>query len=374
MEQSTCAFNVTMKDVGTDHEYNFVLSFYERDKSISLYDVKNKRMFLKRNVPTEGIEMGALYIGANITVFSRSLKIVDFADEKTKRLFTTSRGAGLLLIKPDSYRNIGQILDIIYHTPGLSVGRLRMVKFTSDNHHNSSSSISHHDSAQSFIALGSSSTTPSSLVGDNCLAVEIVGEDIIARLHELVGPADPNDAKQAAPASLRAIFGKSKDKNAIHVSSDIGSAKAELAFLFDRSYPYTSVFTHCSVCIIRPHAVASKFAGNILDHILSTGLEVSGLRSISITTEDAADFFESYRTVVSEYERWVKELSSGPCIVMEVRGDHNIVQTVRELAGPYDPIIAKQLYPESLRAKYGIDNVRNALLWTMYCNGSSWRS
>lgn len=80
--------------------------------------------------------------------------------------------------------------------------------------------------------------------------------------------------------------------------------------------------------------------------------------SVALSRNDAADYLEPYKTVVPEFERWVKELSSGPCVVVEVRGE-GVVPALRELAGPYDPVIAKHLRPSSLRAKYGVDTVKN---------------
>ena len=57
------------------------------------------------------------------------MKIVGFADEKTRRLFATTRGAALLLVKPDAYQQMGELLDLVYHC-GISVGRLRMLRLT----------------------------------------------------------------------------------------------------------------------------------------------------------------------------------------------------------------------------------------------------
>ena len=44
-----------------------------------------------------------------------------------------------------------------------------------------------------------------------------------------------------------------------------------------------------------------------------------------------------YRGVVQEYTGMVDELSSGPCIVMEVRAN-NCPAMFREMVGPSDPV------------------------------------
>jgi nucleoside-diphosphate kinase len=284
-------------------------------------------------------------------VCARALRVTGAADDKTRRMFATTRGAAVLLVQPGAYAAAGQVLTAVYAAAaaggGLAVGRLRTLRLSPAG-------------AAEFLALGASATAADSLVGDNCLAIEVVGEDVVARLHELAGPADPADARAAAPTSLRAVFGKSRANNAIHVSADAATAKAEVAYVFDRAYPQTSVATHCSAVVVKPHAVAAAAAGAVFDALVSAGLEVSAVRSTALTRSDAADFLEVYRTVVPEYERWVRELSSGPCVALEVRGE-GAVGAVRDLAGPFDPTVARELRPDTLRARFGVDNVRNGL-------------
>jgi nucleoside-diphosphate kinase len=45
---------------------------------------------------------------------------------------------------------------------------------------------------------------------------------------------------------------------------------------------------------------------------------------------------------------------------MEIRQE-NVVETFRALSGPMDPEIAKSLRPNTLRARFGVDRVRNAV-------------
>jgi len=72
------------------------------------------------------------------------------------------------------------------------------------------------------------------------------------------------------------------------------------------------------------------------------------------------EFFEVYKGVLPEYSALAEHLTNGPCIALEIRQE-NAVNNFRELCGPHDPEIAKVLRANSLRAKFGIDRVRNAL-------------
>ena len=54
-------------------------------------------------------------------------------------------------------------------------------------------------------------------------------------------------------------------------------------------------------------------------------------------------------------------MSNGPTLILEVRGDGDIVNNFRNFVGPYDPEIAQHLEPTTLRAKFGSDRVKNAV-------------
>ena len=54
------------------------------------FDLKNKRIFLKRCEYPQ-IQLKDLYIGSVLTVYSRQLKVVDYADVFTRSKFEVHR-------------------------------------------------------------------------------------------------------------------------------------------------------------------------------------------------------------------------------------------------------------------------------------------
>lgn len=56
----------------------------------------------------------------------------------------------------------------------------------------------------------------------------------------------------------------------------------------------------------------------------------------------------------------VDQLFSGPCVAIEVRAE-KAVSAFRELCGPSDPAVAKHIRPDTLRAKFGTDRLKNAV-------------
>lgn len=51
---------------------------------------------------------------------------------------------------------------------------------------------------------------------------------------------------------------------------------------------------------------------------------------------EADEFLDIYRNLQPEFNQIVEELSSGPCIALEVR-HNNVVSSLREVCGPHDP-------------------------------------
>jgi nucleoside-diphosphate kinase len=75
-------------------------------------------------------------------------------------------------------------------------------------------------------------------------------------------------------------------------------------------------------------------------------------------------FLEVYDSVLKEYFALVKEFSSGPIVALALSSSVNsvdVVHALRELCGPQDVGLAKRARPESLRARYAVDQVRKAV-------------
>ena len=53
------------------------------------YDVKNKRMFLKR-AECPQVTLKDLYIGSVLTIYSRQIKLADYGDVYTKKKFESA--------------------------------------------------------------------------------------------------------------------------------------------------------------------------------------------------------------------------------------------------------------------------------------------
>ena len=70
-----------------------------------------------------------------------------------------------------------------------------------------------------------------------CLALQVVGEldndvDIVSRFRKYCGPIDPIVAKSLRPGTLRAKYGESLIKNAVHCTDLIDDGPLEVEYFF----------------------------------------------------------------------------------------------------------------------------------------------
>lgn len=336
----------------------FLLYYYPADNTVELYDVKTKKTFLRRTT-CEGIQAKDFYVGSTVTVYSRNIKIIDFADETTKIKLQTKTQKTFALVKPDVMDKMGEILKRIM-TSNFHIANIKMVKLTKEQ-------------ATEFCQGKESAQMPyivNFLTSDSILALEILGDDAITQWLKLIGPEDSDQARKEAPTSLRACYGKDNIQNGLHGSENPADAEKELSFFFPdaksrRKGPdNTAKLTNCTCCIIKPHAVQEKLAGHIIEDIQKAGFIISAIQQFHVDPVNAEEFLEVYKGVLAEYGAMVGELQSGPCIVMEITHkdtDCDIHMDFRKLCGPMDPDIARQVRPDTLRAKYGKTKVQNAV-------------
>lgn len=124
--------------------------------------------------------------------------------------------------------------------------------------------------------------------------------------------------------------------------------------------------------VVLPHAVAKGQAGPLLRDLgralaathdggdAAGPLTLTALQMFDLELVTAEEFLEVYKHVVPEFGDMAAELSDGLMLALEVRG-RDAVQRVRRIVGPRDVDIAKQIRPDTLRAKYGVSTVKNAL-------------
>lgn len=163
-----------------------------------------------------------------------------------------------------------------------------------------------------------------------------------------------------APSTLRAAYGSDSVKNAVHGAADFQQKKTQMDQFFSGELPTSAMFSNCTCAVIKPHAIQAGHAGAIIDTILEEGFEISAMQMFHLDRPTAEEFFEIYQGVLPDFTQITEQMTTGPCIAMEIRQE-NAVQAFRDLCGPMDPDIAKNLRPNTLRARFGSDRIKNAI-------------
>lgn len=94
----------------------------------------------------------------------------------------------------------------------------------------------------------------------------------------------------------------------MHVSADAGAVQRETEFFFSehvRNTGFTAQLSNCSLCLIKPHVVASGHAGAIIDRILDEGFEISAISSVFLSRNEAEDLMSLYKTMVRDFPQTI---------------------------------------------------------------------
>ncbi|TPX68700.1 nucleoside-diphosphate kinase [Spizellomyces sp. 'palustris'] len=347
-------FVVDWHDVHADITRSYQLFFYPADQTAEMYDVKQRRTFLKRT--RVDAKLQNLYIGAVVVVNARQLVVRGYGDEFTRAQLEQRMERTMLFIKPHAISRVGEILDTLLKKDFI-ICRCRMVQLTRRQ-------------AEGMVK-GELSGRPgysdilASMECGRALAVELMKPRAISELRDLAGPELVQDAMQSLPSSLRALYGENGHKNGVHVPSSPDGVKQAVDAIFnDSAYSQlarTARFQDCTLALIRPHAVNDGLTGQIIKEITKAGYHVTDMELFRLDKSNAEEFLEVYKGVISEYHHILDQLTSGPVIALEITGKPNIVSEFREFCGPMDPELSHVLRPNSLRAKFGVDQVHNAV-------------
>ncbi|OXB74967.1 UNVERIFIED_CONTAM: hypothetical protein H355_011763 [Colinus virginianus] len=383
---ATYVFRVHYYDSQGGTTKEFLLFYYLASNTVELYDTNSRRLFLKRCKAPPSLEE-QLYINNTIHLVSRQLKIVDYGDERTRRLLAAKRVTKVgIIVKPHAHKYVGEILQRLLDAElTLSYVHMSRTRCCDEATLHQGTEACAGETAAVREESSASASTRVPLV-----EIEVVGRDADQRVASVAGPSDPATAKEQAPTSLRGLYGVSREENVVAIvgrDDDWSSSEREAyARAADNAFPRRSppsseaVVADRSCCVVKPSGL--KHAGSIIRDITEAGFKILAMQSFHLTKNAADEFYEVYHHVLKEQPLMVDELTSGMCIAMHVEHpEKDTVKRLRELtddhanflrtrfflstffvsAGPFDSEMARTLRPTSLRAKYGTDRVRNGV-------------
>jgi len=111
-----------------------------------------------------------------------------------------------------------------------------------------------------------------------------------------------------------------------------------------------------TLAIIKPDAIKKRIIGKIIQRTEEEGFNISGLRMLHLTKEEAKGFYIVHRDK-SFYESLTDFMSSGEIVIMILEREEAISHW-RKVMGATDPALAD---PGTLRREYGFSIERNAV-------------
>jgi nucleoside-diphosphate kinase len=113
--------------------------------------------------------------------------------------------------------------------------------------------------------------------------------------------------------------------------------------------------TEKTLAIIKPDAVKKKVVGKIIQRIEEEEFEISGLKMLHLTKEEAEGFYIVHKAKPF-YGSLTDFMSSGKIVVMILESE-NAIEKWRKTMGVTDPALAE---PGTIRHQFGFSVERNA--------------
>ncbi|KAJ3033116.1 Thioredoxin domain-containing protein 3 [Rhizophlyctis rosea] len=237
-------------------------------------------------------------------------------------------------------------------------------------------------------------------------AMVLEREGAVAEWRALAGPTNSEKARETAPHSIRALYGKDGSQNAVHGSDSPLSANREIHVVFgDTVSPLPSIPIKQSanvttsdiatgppsqdailatqaaeaakakedaerglppgperehtLALIKPDAYGAGKKDEILGRIEKNGLRIVESMELTMTAAMAREFYREHEGKPF-YDTLVGWMSSAPIFAMVLEGEGGIKKW-RDLAGPTDSNKAREIAPSSIRAHFGTDGSHNAV-------------
>ncbi|XP_071148197.1 thioredoxin domain-containing protein 6-like isoform X6 [Mytilus edulis] len=316
-----------------------------KDPFIAQLESKEKET--EKEEEEEEEEMNRLRYKGEIINYGDTLEISEGVKEVT-----------VALIKPDAVEagKVDQILEDI-KAAGIEILKHEERKLTEDEVRQFYSHLQDQDFFEDLVKFMTSG--PSHVLA---LTKGKTGENIIDEFRDLIGPTDVEEAKTQKPESLRAKHGQQTFMNALHGSSSADMATRELAFFFpDFVAPHVdgkAPKLQRTLALVRPEAFRLH-KDEIISKIRESGFKVAMQKEMQLTKEMAEEFYKEH-TGQEYFDQLVTNMSSGPVLALGLARE-DAIEGWRSMLGPKEVDKAKEEAPESLRAKFAVDDAINSL-------------
>lgn len=365
----------------------YLLKFYPTTMEVEMKDTSTRTKFLKRTkIDNESLTMDDFHLGATVILFSRDLKLVEYGDNGTKELLEQSMETSIVVLTPRVANKVGYVVKRIEDA---ELTLVDMKSFQVENDVIAETSfvlgveeyeLKSDDNISSYELddhQGTNKDDDDDIKSNMnfCIAIEFRGANCIQQLLEIQSSLREDLQKQLhLPPSLQQnnvlllLVASPSSKDTTIFKDLFLRCKHRPTATFNQDRFISSsddvnsniAITTKTCCVMKPHIIKARQTGSIMNEILTThGLPISAIQMFYLDRPSALEFYEAYKTAVNDYTFFIDEICSGPILAMEIKCD--TVRFREDVAGPWDVEMAKSLCPDTIRAKYGVSNIQNAI-------------
>ncbi|XP_065655285.1 thioredoxin domain-containing protein 6 isoform X7 [Hydra vulgaris] len=264
----------------------------------------------------------------------------------------------LAIIRPKAYKK--HKISILNHIKdsGFTIAMQKEIEFKRDQ---AEQFYFNHKDKEYFQNLIDTMTSGPSL------ALCLTHEDAVQTWRKIIGPNVVNENYRTTSKinenpednfslSFNEKFADSDDIiNPIHGSDSDSCASKEISILF----PIENI-----VAVIKPN-LANEVKDAIIKTFKEAGFTICAQKEVNLTKEMSADIYKEH-IEKTYFDELTEYMSSGTTHFI-ILSKEDAVSEFRRLMGPTEPNEAKEKFPDSLRAKFGKDAIRNAV----HCSSSA---
>ncbi|KUF92656.1 Box C/D snoRNA protein 1 [Phytophthora nicotianae] len=303
------------------------------------FDTHAHRLFLKKSECPATLSAKDFFLGAKVLIYGRHFELQDYLDPFTAEKLGRQQQKSVLVIKARMVDHVGAVLEFLSHQQ-FAFSAVKMMQVRRPH-------------AEKLFELQRGTDDfelrVNQLAGAPIVAMELVQENCLETLKQVV--SNLSTRFDAEPGEFES-------------ASSVLEAQQLRSFYFETPHAPTATFEHCTCCVVLPHVIKEGLVGEVVSAIQRDGgVRITAMELFTLDRTTAAEFLEVYEGVVPHFNESVDHFTTGPCLAMELVGQHtkDVVTQFRASAGPWDVEMAKELQPQTIRAKFGHDRVRNAV-------------
>jgi len=297
-EETRYAFVVEWYDPSASLVRKYQLIFYTADGTLEMYDLKNRRTFLKR-CDYPGVGEKDLFKGGIITVYSRQLTVVEYADSYTASVFEKKAQTTVAVVTGEAIASMGRVIDA-FNSSGFVISELALL--------------------QGELALA--------LTGD---LSSISFSDLLAQINSQLG-----------------------EGAVVEATADVFSAPKPQVFDIDLS-TLLLIRPHAVKAGLLGRMVDQVMGSGF------RVLNMKMVQLSRPNAQEFLEVYKGVVPEYADWVEELTSGKGVALQLVNDAKPEATVMALRELCGAHDPEIATHLHPHSLRAQYGENKTKNAV-------------